>query len=161
MSLRAQIDAVLAIAVATQKISKVFKHLVYANNEQDMVAFFKDPNSARIDVAFITREQTAGDDEGPDNEYDRHTISLSWYRSVSRSDDDSTNTEDGFQDDVEAVRTAFNTNRKLTVNGVHNSVWNKVMDARAVGYVTFQNVLCHYAELAVVTKDGPNATRSA
>jgi hypothetical protein len=165
VSLRAQIDAVLVIAQATGKIAKVYKHLVYANNEQDMIAFFKDPSLNRIDVCMITREGTDADDQGPDNEYDRHSILLKWYRSASRADDDSTNTEDGFQDDVETVRFAFMGNRKLTTGvapaQVRNARWATAMKARVVGYVTFQGALCHYAELVIVTDDGPNATRSA
>jgi len=162
VSLRAQLDAVKAILVATAKVAKVYEHLVYANNDQDMITFFKDPVNGRIDVCFITRESTQSNDQGADNNYDLHTISLSWYRSVHRANDDSTNTEDSFQDDVESVRATFNSNRKLTVNGTHNAPsFSAPMQARAIGYVSFQGVLCHYAELVFVPKDGPNPTRSA
>src|SRR5579884_1815905 len=162
MSLRAQLDATLAIAEATGKIAKVYKHLVYVNNNKDMLTFFKDVVNGRIDCAFITREATSSEDNGPDNNYDMHQISLSWYRTVSRAADDSINSEDGFQDDVEAVRAAFNTNRKLTVNATHNAPsFASPMEARVVGYVMFQESLCHYAELVFAPKDGPNATRSA
>jgi hypothetical protein len=159
MALRAQIDAVKAIALGTGKIGKIYGHLLYANNDADLVGFFKDANS-RIDVGFITRESTDSQDRGPNNNYDLHTLVLAWYRSVTRNSDDSTNSEDAFQDDVESVRATFNSNRKLTVASVHKSPWCSSMSARMVGYVSFCGVLCHYAELVIVPSDGPNSTTS-
>jgi hypothetical protein len=159
MSLRAQIDAIKSIAGGTGKIGKVYGHLVHAKEDADLVALFKDSNG-RIDAAMITRESTDSQDRGPNNNYDLHTMVLRWYRSVNRNVDDSTNSEDGFQDDVEFVRLRFNTNRKLTVGSVHNSPWCSSMSARQVGYVSFQGVLCHYAELVIVPSDGPNSTTS-
>src|SRR6476660_8172692 len=150
MSLRQQLNAVKAIAAGTGKIGKIYGHLLYANNDADLVTFFKDSNG-RIDVAMLTRESTDSQDRGTNNNYDLHSLVLRWYRSVSRSADDGTDTEDAFQDDVEFVRLAFNSNRKLTTAGnVHNSPWCSSMSARAVGYVMFQGVLCHYAELVIV-----------
>jgi hypothetical protein len=161
--LRNQINAVKAIAQGTGKIGKIYGHLLYANNDADLITFFKDANN-RIDVAFITRESTDSQDRGPNNNYDLHTLALAWYRSVTRTSDDATNSEDAFQDDVEAVRAIFNANRKLntgtTQNPVHNSPWCSSMSARMVGYVTFCGVLCHYAELIIVPSDGPNSTTS-
>jgi hypothetical protein len=160
MSLRLQINAVKTIATGTGKIGKIYGHLLYANNDADLITFFKDA-SGRIDVAFITRESTDSQDRGPNNNYDLHTLALAWYRSVTRAVDDTTNSEDAFQDDVEAVRAIFNANRKLTTGGsTHNSPWCSSMSARMVGYVSFCGVLCHYAELVIVPSDGPNSTTS-
>lgn len=161
MSLRQQLDAVKSIAQTTNKIGKLFEHLIWTISDQDMVSFYKDANG-RIDVAMITRESTSVVDRGVNNKYDRHSIVLRWYRSVHRTNDDSTNTEDGFQDDVEAVRAAFDANRKLTVAGTHYSaLLADAMVARLVGYVMFVGVFCHYAELVLVPWDGPYATQSA
>ena len=160
MSLRDQLNAVKTIAGATSKIGRQFGHLLYANNDADLQTFFKDANG-RIDVGLWTRESTQAVEHGVNSEWDRHTLVLAWYRSVTRAADDSQNSEDAFQDDVESVRAVFLANRKLTVASVHYSpLLADPMVARMVGYVSFCNVLCHYAELVIVPWDGPNATQS-
>jgi hypothetical protein len=84
-----------------------------------------------------------------------------WFRAAKVITTDATQvTEDSFQDDVEAVRTAFKNNRKLTVNAAHNAIFCDPMAARVVDYRTFKGVLCNHATLAVVAEDGPFNTTS-
>lgn len=160
MSLRNILDAHQSIAAATAKIGKVYKHRVLNVEEAQMASLFKDSNG-RIDVCFITRESSQADDRGPNNNYRQPSIVMAWYRSVSRTADDVTNSEDSFQDDVESVMDTFDANRKLTVGGVHKATWSAAMQARNVTYVMFQGALCHYAELVHVVEDGPRSTTSS
>jgi hypothetical protein len=160
MSLRKILDQSLAIAAAVANAGKAYKHLVWSTEDADIVALFQD-GTGKINTIMITRENTASVDKGPNDNRDRHTIALKWYRSASRSADASTATEDSFQDDVEAMRAAFKSNRKLTdAQGVHQARWCDPMNARLVTFVMFKGVLCNYAELVFVAEDGPFSTTS-
>lgn len=160
MSLRLVLDAVKSIAGGTGKIAKLYEHQVRTSDDADLITLFKDATNGRIDTAMITRTATQSKDVGVNQNYDYHTIAIDWYRSCQRAVDDSTNSEDGFQDDVETVRLAFNRNRKLTVNGAGNAQYSDPMQAEKVGYVMFCAVLCHYVRLTMLVKDGPNQTTS-
>ncbi|HEX7285693.1 MAG TPA: hypothetical protein VF532_05890 [Candidatus Angelobacter sp.] len=165
MSLRSIIDAHLSIAQSTGKIAKLYKHKVWNVDEAQMRSLFVDSTNGRIDVCFISPEAVPANDLGPNNNYRLPSIVLYWYRSMSRAADDSQNTEDGFLDDMEAVKDAFDANRRLTTgaapNQVHNAAWSTAMETRKVDYVMFQGALCHYAELVHTVKDGPRSTTSS
>src|SRR3954454_17941297 len=107
MSLRKILDQTLAIAQAVANAGKVYKHLVWSTDDADIVSLFQD-NTGRVNTIMITRENTQSLDRGPNDNRDRHTIVLKWYRSAKvLAADASSVTEDSFQDDVEAMRTAF------------------------------------------------------
>jgi hypothetical protein len=159
MSLRNIINAVLSIAQGVANSGKVYPHIVWSADDADVAALFTDGNG-KLNTIMITRESTNSMDRGPNDNRDQHTIVLEWFRATHRAADDSNNTEDGFQDDVEAMRTAFKNNRKLTVNAVHNAIFCDPMVARVVDYRTFKGVLCNHATLAVVAEDGPFNTTS-
>jgi hypothetical protein len=160
MSLRKILDQSLVIAASVANSGKVYKHLVWSTDDADIVSLFQDAQG-RLNVVMITRENTASIDRGPNDNRDRHTIALKWYRSATRAADASTATEDTFQDDVETMRTAFKNNRKLTdAQQVHQARWCDPMSARLVTFVMFKGVLCNYAELVFVAEDGPFNTTS-
>jgi len=159
VSLRNILNAAAAIAVAVNHSGRVYNHLIWAVDDKEMKDRFTD-NTGLLNTIMITRESTRSEDEGPNSNYDYHTIVLRWYRSMSRAADDSVNSEDTFQDDVEQMRLAFNANRKFTINGTKNAVWAGAMQARLVAPVTFNAVLCNYTELTMQVKDGPNSTTS-
>jgi hypothetical protein len=160
MSLRKILDQSLVIAASVANSGKVYKHLVWSTDDAHVASLFQD-GQGRLNVVMITRENTASIDRGPNDNRDRHTIALKWYRSATRAADASTATEDTFQDDVEAMRTAFKNNRKLTdAQQVHQARWCEPMNARLVTFVMFKGVLCNYAELVFVAEDGPFNTTS-
>jgi hypothetical protein len=160
MSLRKILNQSEVIASGVADSGKVYEHLVWSTDDADLAALFQDV-SGKINTIMMTRESTASIDRGPNDNRDRHTIVLKWYRSASRAADASTATEDGFQDDVEAMRAAFNANRKLTdAQQAHNAKWCDPMQARMVTFVMFKGVLCNYAELVFVAEDFPNNTTS-
>lgn len=160
MSLRNIINQAAVIAAAAMPQAKIYKHLVWSADDADIVSLFQDA-SGKINTIFITRESTASNDAGPNDNRDKHTLALLWYRSASRAADASTATEDTFQDDVETMRAAFKNNRKLTnAQGVRQAIFSDPMYARLVGFVMFKGVLCNYAELVVVVEDGPFNTTS-
>lgn len=160
MSLRKILDQTAVMAAAIANSGKVYKHLVWSTDDADLVSLFQDSQN-RMNTIMITRESTASIDRGPNDNRDRHTIALKWYRSATRAADASTATEDTFQDDVEAMRTAFKSNRKLTDgNGVRQAIYCDPMIARLVSFVMFRGVLCNYAELVFVAEDGPFNTTS-
>lgn len=160
MSLRAIIDQTAVMASAVPNSGKVYKHLVWSTDDADIASLFQD-NNQRINTIMITRESAASIDRGPNDNRDQHTIVLKWYRSATRANDASTATEDTFQDDVEAMRTAFKNNRKLTDgNGTRHAIFCDPMIARLVGFVMFKGALCNYAELVFVAEDGPFNTTS-
>src|SRR5258708_11939567 len=107
MSLRNILNAAATIAGASANGAKVYKHLLWAVTDADVTAKFMD-NQNRMNTIMITREATDSQDEGPNSNYDYHNLVLRWYRAMQRAADDSTNSEDAFQDDVEALRLAFN-----------------------------------------------------
>lgn len=161
MPLRNILDATKAILGAVNVAGKVYEHQLYVMNDADFSSFFND-GTGRIDTCMITRGSTVAQDEGPNNQFDYHTLVIDKYRTVSRAADDSVNSEDAFQDDVETIRATFNANRKLTVNSVHNAPhYAGAMTAAEVHYVMFCGVLCHHAKLTMKVKDGPNSTQSA
>lgn len=160
MSLRNIIDQALAIAAAAQPAAKIYKHLVWSADDADIDSLFKDAGS-KINTIFITRENTASNDAGPNDNRDKHTLVLRWYRSANRAADASTASEDTFQDDVETMRTAFKNNRKFTnAQGARQAIFSDPMSARQVTFVMFKGALCNYAELVVVVEDGPFNTTS-
>ena len=162
MSLRGILDKSLVVAAAVANSGKVYKHLVWSvdDSEITVAALFVDAQ-ARINTIMFTRESTKSIDRGPNDNRDRHTIVGKWYRSANRAADASSASEDSFQDDVEAMRTAFKNNRKLKDgNGVRQAIWCDPMEARLVAFVTFKGVLCNYAELVFVAEDGPFNTTS-
>src|SRR4051794_17882969 len=155
MSLRKILDQSLVMAAAVADSGKVYKHLVWSTDDADLVALFQD-GAGKINTVMITRENTDSVDRGPNDNRDRHAILLKWYRSANRVADASSASEDTFQDDVEAMRTAFKNNRKLTdAQQVHQARWCDPMKARLVTFVMFKGVLCNYAELVFVAEDGP------
>jgi hypothetical protein len=161
MSLRKIIDQTAVMAAGVANSGKVYKHLVWSTDDADIVSLFQDAQG-RLNTIMITRENTASVDRGPNDNRDRHTILLKWYRSAKvLAADASSVTEDSFQDDVEVMRTAFKNNRKLTdAQQVHQARWCDPMTARLVTFVMFKAVLCNYAELVFVAEDGPFNTTS-
>jgi hypothetical protein len=159
MSLRAILDATKTILSGISVAGRVYEHQLYAMDDVDFVSFFKDSNN-RIDTCMITRGSTDAQDEGPNNQFDYHLLVIDKYRSVSRTANDSINSEDAFQDDVETIRATFKGNRKLTVGGIHNAHFAGAMSAPEVHYVMFCGVLCHHAKLTMKVKDGPISTQS-
>jgi hypothetical protein len=154
------LDQSLVMASAVANSGKVYKHIVWSTDDADVAALFQD-SAGKMNTIMFTRESTACIDRGPNDNRDRHTICLKWYRSATRAADASTATEDSFQDDVEAMRTKFNGNRKLTdAQGNHTAKWDDPMQARMVTFVMFKGVLCNYAELVFVAEDFPNNTTS-
>ena len=141
---------------AVSGVANVYDHLVYANDDKTVASKFTDTNS-RIHAWMITRPATQGEDRGPNNEYDVHRLQIRGYLGVSEA----AGTEGTFQDLVEAVRAAFNANRKFDFNSTKAAHWSKPMQAPQVIYVMFAGVLCHYCELTMDVDDGPNSTMSA
>jgi hypothetical protein len=161
MSLRKIIDQSLVIAAAVANAGKVYKHLVWSTDEADVAALFQD-GQGRVNTIMITRENTSSVDRGPNDNRDQHAMLLKWYRSAKVINTDASSvTEDSFQDDVEAMRTAFKNNRKMTdAQQVHQARWCTPMSARLVTFVMFKGILCNYAELVFVAEDGPFNTTS-
>lgn len=160
MSLRNILDQAAVIAGGVPNVGKVYKHLVWSTDDADIASLFQD-GSGKINTIMITRESTASSDLGPNDNRDKHSILLRWYRSASRATDASTATEDTFQDDVQAMCAAFKGNRKFTNGqGARQAIYSDPMYARLVGFVMFKGVLCNYAELVVVVEDGPFNTTS-
>ncbi|MFL6310584.1 MAG: hypothetical protein ACJ71W_00635 [Terriglobales bacterium] len=160
MSLRKIIDQTAVIAAAVANSGKVYKHLVWSTDDADVVSLFQDAQG-RLNTIMITRETTPSVDRGPNDNRDEHAMLLKWYRSANKAADALTATEDTFQDDVEAMRTAFKNNRKLKdAQGNRQAIWCTPMSARMVTFVMFKGVLCNYAELVFVAEDGPFNTTS-
>lgn len=161
MSLQLITAAMQSILSGIAVAGRVYPHQVWVNSDVDYVKFFANAQGV-IDTAMITRGNTQAQDEGPNNEFDYHLMVIDKYRAVSRAADDSINSEDQFQLDVETIRATFNANRKLTVAGVHNAPHlASAMSAAEVHYVMFGGVMCHHAKLTTRVKDGPNSTQSA
>jgi hypothetical protein len=163
MSLRNIINAALSLAQSVANSGKVYPHIVWSVDDSDVQSLFTD-GSNRLNTIMITRESTNSIDRGPNDNRDQHTLVFEWFRVSHRAADDSINVEDGFQDDVEAMRTAFKNNRKLTTgvdpNKVRNAIFCDPMIARVVDYRMFKGLLCNHATLALVAEDGPFNTTS-
>jgi hypothetical protein len=161
MSLRDIINAAKSIASATGKIGKLYPHRVWSSDDAAMKNLFV--VNGKLDVCFITRESSDAQDRGPNNAYRLPLLVLDWYRAKHRAADDSTNSEDAFQDDVETVMDAFDSNRKLRTGMplTAAATWSGPMKARTVNVVTFCGVMCDHAELVTVVEDGPRSTTSA
>ena len=161
MSLRAIITAALAIAQATNKIGKLYPHRVWSATDVAVKNLFV--TNKLLDVCFITRESSDSQDRGPNNSFRMPLLLLDWYRAKNRAEDDSTNSEDAFQDDVEAVMDAFDANRKFRTGSpaVSNAHWSGPMKCRVLNVVNFCGTTCDHAELVIQVEDGPRSTMSA
>ena len=76
---------------------------------------------------------------------DVHNIVIRGYMSLQ----DAENTEKVFQDLIETIRTAFNSNRKLTVDDVRHAHDSDRIRVPVVDHAMFGGVLVHYAELVL------------
>jgi hypothetical protein len=57
---------------------------VWSTDDADIASLFVDTNG-RINTIMITRENTPSVDRGPNDNRDRHSILLKWYRSATRA----------------------------------------------------------------------------
>jgi hypothetical protein len=143
------------ILAAVQGVANVYDHKKWTNDDTSFNQAFK--SGSAINTWMITREATQAQDRGPNNEFDIHQMVIAGYNQVAEA----AGSEATFQQLVETVRATFNSNRKLTFNSAHAAYWSGAMSARAVQYVMFGGVLCHYCELVMNVEDGPNSTLSA
>lgn len=116
---------------------------------------FYDKTLGRIHGYTITRESTSVVEKDAGAALDQHVIVIRGYMGV-QDQAQPTPTEQLFQDEIEAVRTAFFAKRHLEdQNGTRLVFWCLRIAVRTFSYVMFSGVLCHYAELVLVVRDYP------
>jgi hypothetical protein len=140
------IQATATILGAVSGIGKVYSYRRWAADEASFKSLFV--TAGTILAWTITREATDTDDF-EEGSHDFHAIVMRGWMGVK----DSADTERTFQNLVEDVRTAFQTNRTLIVESVVNAEFSDRVKVRKVDYVKYGEYLCHYAELELKVTD--------
>jgi hypothetical protein len=143
MSLSNIISATATILGTVTGIGTVHAYERWAADEATFKALFV--SSGKVNGWAITREATTAVDHVGGASMDTHDIVIRGYYSL----DDSANTEKTFQDLIEAIRSKFNPNRRLTVSGTVNAHTSDRIQVRPIQHRMFGGVLCHYCELVL------------
>ena len=140
------ITAVETILSGVPSVGNVYSYRRWAADDASFASLFV---SDGIILAWtITRESTETDDF-EQGSHDHHSIIMRGWMGVK----DAANTEATFQNLVETVRTTFQTNRTLYLDGVENAEFSERIKVRKVDYVKYGQYLCHYAELELKVTD--------
>ena|SRR5690348_3813393 len=97
----------------------------------------------------ITREKSKSVDYINTTSLDAHEIVIRGWMSLS----DAEGTERTFQQLIEAIRDAFQNNRRLVVAGVSKATDSDRIEVRIVEPRMFAGILCHYCELVLRAKE--------
>ena len=144
MSLSNIITATASILASVTGVgSKVHAYERWGADEAAFKALFVD--SGKVLGWTITRETTEAIDHVGGASMDTHAVVIRGYYSL----DDSANTEKTFQDLIEAIRSKFNPNRRLTVSGTVNAHTSDRIQVRIVDHRMLAGVLVHYCELVL------------
>jgi hypothetical protein len=127
--------------------SKVHASIRWGASEAAFKELFVDSGTGKVLGWTITREATGATDLVGAT-IDKHTLVIRGYMGLK----DEENTEKTFQDLIEAIRDAFNSNRRLRVDGVSNVSSSNRIAVRTVGHREFGGYLVHYAELVLLTE---------
>jgi hypothetical protein len=143
MSLANIISATATILGTVTGIGTVHAYERWAADEKTFKDLFV--LEGKVNGWAITREGTTVVDHVGGASMDTHDIVIRGYYSL----DDSANTEKTFQDLIEAIRSKFNPNRRLTVSGTVNAHTSERIQVRPIQHRMFGGVLCHYCELVL------------
>jgi hypothetical protein len=145
--------AILAKLQAVANIGKVHDYERFAAREADMQALYKDATDGRIRGWNFYRTATAERDLDLGEVRRLHEWRFSGFLSL----DDADATGKSFDDLVEAIATAFRTDRTLgglviDVKDMDNETGPSGIQIESIEPVMFAGVLCHRAQLSLVTE---------
>lgn len=147
MALSDILSAIATLLEGASGAGKVYANWRYFQNEKEI----KDNcvASGIVNVAFVTREQTAAHDRGagPSNARSRHKIVIEAFRAVASGAE----SEKAHQDLAEAFRDALHGSRRLP----GGAGWlSTPVQVEQFGRVMFANsILCWHAKLSVIAED--------
>lgn len=138
--------------VAVASIGKVHDYERYSTRDADFITLYKDATSARIKGWNFYREATREVDLDNGQVRRLHTWRVTGFMSI----DDTDTTGKTFDNLVEAVATAFRTDRTLggtvdDIKDMNQQDGESGIQVDAIEPVMFAGVLCHRARLRLIT----------
>jgi hypothetical protein len=152
MPLDAIITSVQSKIAALTSCPNVHDYVRITATEVGWKQLFFDAAFGRVRAYTVTVESSDSQDQTVKGVKDLHLIVIRQYMGV----DDADSTEKTFRIEGESVRTFFRGDRRLKDGGNNPIVfWCQPMKRRTQAWVTFGQVLCHYAELTMVVEEYP------
>lgn len=147
MPLTTIINAVVTVLQGVSGIGKVLAYSRYTASEKERLDTYV--TGGVLNPWIVTRESTTAHDRGagPLNVRDQHKIAIEGFLAVTSAPD----SEQNFQNLIEAVRSALHSNRTLPNGAGWLSTPVQVDAVNAVMF--FGNILCWHAKLSVTGEE--------